>query len=114
MKKIIIKEEQEGIITGHLALNETPGFKKKCEEIARQLKASVDTTLNGEVCIHNEQMHAVLGIDPGDGSPHYGPSIMFKNIGFSFLTSDPAGYESAKASFARIMEIVENSRFLSL
>jgi hypothetical protein len=114
MKKIIIREEQEGIITGHIALNETPGFKEKCEEIARLLGASVNTTLNGEICLTNETMHAVLGIDPGDGSKFYGPSIMVKSVGFSFLTSDPAGYETAKASFDKLMEVVGNSELLAL
>lgn len=72
MKKVIIREGQEGIITGHIPLNETPGFKEKCEEIARLLGASVNTTLNGEICLTNEQMHVVLGIDQGDGSKFYG------------------------------------------
>ena len=114
MKRIIIREGQKGIITGHIALNETPGFKEKCEEIARQLDASINTTLNGEICLHNERMHVVLGIDPGDGSKFYGPSIMVKSVGFSFLTSDPAGYEAAKASFDKLMEVVENSELLAL
>jgi hypothetical protein len=114
MKRIIIREGQKGIITGHIALNETPGFKEKCEEIARQLNASVNTTLNGEICLNNEQMHVVLGIDPGDGSKVYGPSIMVKSVAFSFLTSDPAGYEAAKASFDKLMEIVGNSKLLAL
>ena len=114
MKRIILREGQENIITGHIALNETPGFKEKCEEIARQLNASINTTLNGEICLHNERMSVVLGIDPGDGSKIYGPSIMVKSISFSFLTSDPAGYEDAKASFDKLMEVVENSELLTL
>lgn len=114
MKKVIIREGQEGIITGHIALNETPGFKEKCEEIAKLLGASVNTTLNGEICLTNEQMHVVLGIDQGDGSKFYGPSIMVKSVGFSFLTSDPSAYESAKAMFDRLMKIVENSELLAL
>ena len=114
MKKIIIREGQENIITGHIALNETPGFKEKCEEIARQLNASINTTLNGEICLYNEQMHVILGIDPGDGSKFYGPSIMIKSVGFSFLTSDPAGYEAARASFDKLMKIVGNSELLAL
>ena len=115
MKRIIIREGQKGIITGHIALNETPGFKEKCEEIARQLNASINTTLNGEICLNNEQMSVVLGIDPGDaGSKFYGPSIMVKSVAFSFLTSDPAGYEAAKASFDKLMEVVGNSELLAL
>ena len=114
MKKIIINESQKDIITGHIALNETPGFKEKCEEIARILGASVHTTLNGEICLTNEQMHVVLGIDPGDGSKFYGPTIMIKSIGFSFTTSDPSSYESARASFDKLMNIVGNSELLAL
>lgn len=115
MKRILMTEAQvNGITTGHLALKETPGFNEKCEEISRLLGMSTDTTLNGEIVLHNESMSIVLGVDQGDGSRFYRPTIFAQNISMHFMTSDPAGYESARASFDKLMQVMGNSELTTL
>ena len=124
MKKILMTEAQvksnilsgggNGITTGHLALKEMPGFNEKCEEIGRLLGMSTNTTLNGEIVLHNENMSVVLGVDEGDGSRFYRPTIFAHSISMFFLTSDPAGYEAARASFDKLMKVMGNSELTTL
>lgn len=117
MKKIIISEGQENVLAkiqdfGEMSVK-YPAFKEKCENIARLTNMSLSIH-DGDACIDDEYTLAILGIDEGDGSKVYRPSVMIKSISFRFSTSDPAAYEAARRSFEKLMGIMERPDLLTL